>query len=375
MPKSNSPAALLGLFPQFGNGHVGGIQESARVAWRALSSHCPAELICYSRDKAGNGNCATSDSRTRAILEAVRRKATPEQVLIWQIGLLKLLPFLRNKNQTRVVVFLHGIEAWREQDWFIRRLAGRVDLFLTNSEYTWQRFCSVNPLFASTPHKAVPLGLAAAEGLETKPPSEPPAALMLSRLSKTENYKGHREVIEAWPRVLEKQKDAQLWIAGDGDQRRELEELVTSRGLEESILFFGKVTEEEKRKLMEASRCLVMPSRGEGFGLVYLEAMRIGRPCLVSTLDAGREVVNPPEAGLAANPDDSEQLADSLMRLLTDGPEWQQWSRQARARYQSNYTAEHFQRRLLAALFPDGVSSSLSPSPVGRGKERGLNGA
>jgi len=77
-----------------------------------------------------------------------------------------------------------------------------------------------------------------------------------------------------------------------------------------------------------------MPSRGEGFGLVYLEAMRLGRPCLVSTMDAGREVVNPPEAGLAANPDNQEELVSAVCRLLADRAEWRQWSAQARRRYE-----------------------------------------
>jgi glycosyltransferase involved in cell wall biosynthesis len=94
-----------------------------------------------------------------------------------------------------------------------------------------------------------------------------------------------------------------------------------------------------------------MPSRGEGFGLVYLEAMRLGRPCLVSTRDASRETVNPPEAGLAADPDRPEELADALVQLLSDSPRWGQWSADARRRYEARFTAEHFQRRLLDALF------------------------
>jgi glycosyltransferase involved in cell wall biosynthesis len=51
------------------------------------------------------------------------------------------------------------------------------------------------------------------------------------------------------------------------------------------------VTEEEKQDLLRRCRCFAMPSRNEGFGLVYLEAMRLGRPCLVSDCDAGREIV------------------------------------------------------------------------------------
>ena len=93
-----------------------------------------------------------------------------------------------------------------------------------------------------------------------------------------------------------------------------------------------------------------MPSRGEGFGLVYLEAMRWGRPCLVSTYDAGQEVVNPPEAGLSVDSSDLAQLANSLCRLLLPGAEWDSWSAGARRRYEHFYTAELFQKRLVSML-------------------------
>src|SRR6185295_8894714 len=193
---------------------------------------------------------------------------------------------------------------------------------------------------------------------ELQAPDRQPIALMLSRLSQTEDYKGHRELIEAWPIVLKRIPEAQLWIAGEGDLRPELEEVAKRVGVTQSVKFLGRVSEERKQQLLEQARCLVMPSRGEGFGLVYLEAMRLGRPCLVSTLDAGREVVNPPEAGLAANPDNADELADAISRLLTEGPEWQQWSERARRRYEENFTARDFQQRLLAALFPAEATQS-----------------
>jgi glycosyltransferase involved in cell wall biosynthesis len=53
------------------------------------------------------------------------------------------------------------------------------------------------------------------------------------------------------------------------------------------------------------------------------------------------------------NPDDGQEIAVALCRLMTAGPEWERWSEQARRRYEDNYTAEHFQERLLAALFSE----------------------
>jgi glycosyltransferase involved in cell wall biosynthesis len=76
----------------------------------------------------------------------------------------------------------------------------------------------------------------------------------------------------------------------------------------------------------------------------------VGRPCLVSTLDAGREVVNPPEAGLGADPGNPQALAEATCRLLTPGSEWDRWSLQARYRYERQFTAERFQQRLMGAF-------------------------
>jgi len=93
-----------------------------------------------------------------------------------------------------------------------------------------------------------------------------------------------------------------------------------------------------------------MPSAREGFGAVSLEAMHMGRPCLVGTLDAGREVVNPPEAGLAVDPAEPAGIASALSRLLKPSPEWEEFSRRARCRYESRFTAGAFSGRLVAAL-------------------------
>ena len=350
----NNISFVLGLFPEFGNGNFGGIQASASAAWEAMRSGADVQRICYANpvNEVEVHPTANPYPRLRAILAVVKQRRTPGLLLVWHIGLLKLLPFFRTRPR-KVMLFLHGIEAWKRQDWLTERLCNRVDLFLSNSDYTWQRFLSYYPDFSKAPHEVVPLGLHSALTDDLPKPDTRPIALILSRLSKDEDYKGHRELIGIWPQVLRKIPDAELWIAGDGNLRPELEEMTAAHEVSTRVKFLGKVSEEQKQKLLQQSRCFLMPSRGEGFGLVYLEAMRMGRPCLVSTLDAGREVVNPPEAGLAANPDSEEELASAIRRLLADGPEWHQWSEQARRRYEESFTAKHYQERLLAALFSE----------------------
>ena len=318
---------VLAVFPPLHDENPGGIQVAGRVAWDALRKH-GAELLEVS-----------ARERWRAVRAARAQSDHFDVVLFWHLDLLRLAPLI--SRTAKRVVFLHGIEAWRRPDLFTGHLLRHASV-IANSTYTAERARAALPVRAEM--QVVHLGLG--EPLAAhKEPEATPIALMISRLDAAERYKGHHEVIDAWPRVQQQLPAAQLWIVGDGDMRAELETLAATQ----SIRFFGRVSESEKQKLIEAARCLVLPSSGEGFGLVYLEAMRTGRPCLVG-VDAGREVVEPPTAGLSVEPGNQSALVDTLVKLLTRGAEWEQMSVAARRRYAEHFTSSHFDARLLAAL-------------------------
>jgi glycosyltransferase involved in cell wall biosynthesis len=115
-----------------------------------------------------------------------------------------------------------------------------------------------------------------------------------------------------------------------------------------STRFFGRLQESEKQRLLASARCLVLPSRAEGFGLVYLEAMRLGRPCITG-YDGGAEVAAP-GAGIQVDARDPAALAGALVALLTCDDQWHARSVAARVRYEANFTAQHFRERLNQAL-------------------------
>ncbi len=361
------PQAVLGLFPYFGPGSLGGVQSSARIAWKTVTNFLDdrATLMSYgarlpTMQGSDDGVTLIASSKVEAIGKALSRTWPQDLVFVWHMSLLNLIPFFRF-SRVRIVLMLLGIEAWKEQSWFMRRQIEKVDLFLSISDHTWQKFLEYNPNCADKPHQTVLLGIESPLVDEIPEPGEVPVTLMLSRLAKSENYKGHSEVINAWPLVLREMPEAELWIAGEGDLRPDLERLVEKLGLAKRVRFWGEVSDQTKKELLRRCRCLAMPSRSEGFGLVYLEAMRVGRPCLVSNLDAAREVVNPPEAGLAVDLSDTDDIATALVRLLSKSGDWTNWSVQARRRYEQNFTAKKYEERLLSALFsapPDALLES-----------------
>ncbi len=340
---------------------AGGIQVSGRQALRGLAAHVREKRLELHHLAYGpNSRSGTIDSalvdyhaattRVEALLRALRLRSSDAVILFWHVDLLKLYPLIAGSGSTALLC-LFGVEAWERFGGLTGWLMGNVDRFLSISAFTRDRFFEHNPKLASRPHSVVHLGIGEPVEGTIPSPEVPPAVLMLGRLSREPRYgKGYEAMIRAWPRVLERHPDGRLWIAGKGRKRAELESLVEELGLGEHVRFWGWVEEEQKQELIRRARCLALPSRGEGFGLVYLEAMRLGRPSLVSSRDAGREVVNPPEAGLEADPADPEALAEAAARLMAAGGEWEAWSRRSRERYENHFTERHFRERLIDRL-------------------------
>jgi phosphatidylinositol alpha-1,6-mannosyltransferase len=324
---------ILAVFPDLHAANPGGVQVAGQLAWEMLQREADAQAVI-------------AVDPTNVFSAAKAARFDPQLILFWHIDLLRLAPLIRSRA-TRVL-FLHGIEAWRDHNWLTQRMLQQTR-FLANSRYTIERATPCIPALRTRGAQVVHLGTGSPVSVTASPIQHPRAAVMIGRMDASEKYKGHHEVIRAWPRVRGAVPDAQLWIAGDGNLRPELESIVSELGLDSAVHFHGRVTEAEKEALINAARCLVLPSLGEGFGLVYVEAMRAARPCLVG-VDAGREVVNPPEAGLSVDPTNQHALINAIVTLLSDDAVWTQQSKAAQERYEAQFTAAHFQQRLLEAL-------------------------
>lgn len=109
--------------------------------------------------------------------------------------------------------------------------------------------------------------------------------LSVGRLDSREQYKGHDRIIKEMPRLKEVRPDIQYFIAGEGDDQPRLENLVRDHGLDGCVTFLGKVPYADLPALYNAADLFALPSTGEGFGIVFLEAMACGTPAI--GLDVG----------------------------------------------------------------------------------------
>jgi phosphatidylinositol alpha-1,6-mannosyltransferase len=246
--------------------------------------------------------------------------------------------------RARYGVFAHGIEVWRPLSWDRARALREADLLLTNSQCTRQQAVTMGNALDRA--EVLPLALEerALEG-------EPDAALLarvgsgflliVGRLAASERYKGHEALIEVLASLRATGTFARLVVIGEGDDRARLEALAKSHGLSEAVTFTGFVSEATRAALYDRCLAFVMPSDGEGFGLVYLEAMRASRACVALAGTAAAEIVVDGETGLLPV-SRGEPLRAALLRLLSEPGLADRLGAAGRRRWQELFSIERF---------------------------------
>jgi glycogen(starch) synthase len=131
--------------------------------------------------------------------------------------------------------------------------------------------------------------------------------------------KGFQLALDALPRVIEQVGDVRFLVAGSGTHEAELKAQAQRLGLRDQGVFLGWIGDDALHSLYRIADLCVVPSIYEPFGLVALEAMASGCPCIVADTGGLREVVPPGErVGLRFNGGDAEHLGVMIERLLVD---------------------------------------------------------
>ncbi|HMA04136.1 MAG TPA: glycosyltransferase family 4 protein [Gemmatimonadaceae bacterium] len=180
-----------------------------------------------------------------------------------------------------------------------------------------------------------------------------PSLLIAGRMSGAERYKGHDELLECWPIVLHHLPKAQLVIVGRGDDTERLRAKAGELGIAGSVLFTGFVSDATLEAVRKRVNAFALPSRGEGFGLVYLEAMRAGLPCIGGVEDAARDVIVDGKTGLLVDPRNGAELALSVLRLLQSPELSAIYGAAGKRRFEEVFTFQRYCERLRTVLESD----------------------
>lgn len=274
---------------------------------------------------------------------------------------LPLLPFMV-AGMVRAIIFAHGSESWkrirRTSRWSFRW----ASLCLTNSRFTLER---MRERIAKFNGEACPLGLSPEFPLNGDVPEtyqdslslraadgecrtlQDRVLLLVSRMDSGEREKGHRELINVLPQLLKEYPDVQLVFAGPGDDRNNLQELAEQKGVAASVFLPGFVSMAILQSLYRHCYAFVMPSRQEGFGLAYLEAMNFAKPCVGCFDQGAEEIIIHDETGyLVRDPANAEELRTVLAALLCDPERARELGRRGFERLRKYFTSRHVQDRI-----------------------------
>lgn len=364
---------ILVLMPEIGARRGGGILQVGRSVLRMLSA----------KQEEGGVECRIlslgrpeEDGESQAICQAwgprlqcygagrmrfsasclAQMAAWADVVVFTHLGLASLLSVVPRPLRPASLTLIYGLDVWRTLNRRHARALRHSDVVVGISQYTIRRAREFNPWLDGVRH--CPLGIRddlagdGEAGLQAALGFTPTCRdiLIVGRMAKGEGQKGHRELIQAMARVVREIPAARLIIAGSGDDVDTYREMARRTSAAERILFCGYVPDPLLRTLYRRVGVFAMPSRQEGFGLVYLEAMAAGLPCVASPWDAAGEVVLDGQTGVLVDPADQNALVHALTTLLSDEDLRKRLGRQGRKRFEEQFTETAFHQRFWALL-------------------------
>jgi glycosyltransferase involved in cell wall biosynthesis len=294
---------------------------------------------------------------TMTALRAARRKA--KLVLAAHPNLGPVVQAMRIvAPRMKSIICTHGIDVWEPLGGLRRRALRNCSLVLAPSKDTAEHVASEQGV-ARGRIRVLPWALdpqfeaLIAAGSQSAPPREFPAGrviLTVGRWLATERYKGMDTLITALPRLLTRWPEVQVVMVGTGDDRAWLEDLAEKNGVNRHVHFLPGLNYSELAACYAACEIFALPSSGEGFGLVYLEAMACGKPVIGGAHGGAPEIIEDGVTGYLVPHGDPIQLATSIEALLADPGHAKEMGARGKRRAENEFRFNVFAKSLKKIL-------------------------
>lgn len=372
LSSSRPPSATVtGLFPELLG--VGGVQESGRQSASALGGIARKRgwrLQILSLNDAPGEHYLPSDKQI--CFRAFGRRKLSLVMFMVRTGIfsngynLRLvvaahpnlaLPAWMMKlfsRSTRVVVMTHGVEVWTRLPSLKWKALSHADLILGPSAATVAKLIEVQGLAPDKIRKlAWPLSpkflsMAESSARLPLPQAFPPGRVILTvgRWAASERYKGLDDLIHATAIVRASLAGLHLVVVGGGDDLPRLQKVAMDAGIADRVRFLSCLSGDELAACYAHADVFAMPSSGEGFGLVFLEAMAFAKPVVGAACGGTTDLVEHGVNGLLVPSGDTQKLVAALVSLLGDEPFSARLGRRGAQLVREKYTFENFEREL-----------------------------
>ncbi|MGV8879807.1 MAG: glycosyltransferase family 4 protein [Sphingobacteriaceae bacterium] len=308
-----------------------------------------------------------SGNRINFTLGAIREGCRSRQVFISHINLAFIgLAIKVICPKTRVYLIAHGIEVWREVGYIKRHFLKRCDQVICVSEFTRQQMITNHQV---TKNRTRVLNNGLDPFLELPDTFDKPETLLkrygltknhqllftLTRLASSEKYKGYEQVFEVLHRLKDQFPAIRYILSGQYDLEEgiRIKALLKKYDVEGQVILTGFIDEEELIDHFLLSDIFVLPSKKEGFGIVFIEALSCGLPVIGGNMDGSTDALLNGELGTLIDPDDRDALEKAIVDYFFADISAQQ-RKELQSKCVSHFGPEAYREAVEKILGPDG---------------------
>jgi glycosyltransferase involved in cell wall biosynthesis len=324
-------------------GATGGIQTFSRFLVRGLRDCYPsAKLRVFIKNdtsvpEAAYRSIATFQSvgtwppwqRTAAftwmlLTNAYRER--PDLIVVAHVNFAPVAHWLQKLLGIPFIAVAHGVEIWQKPKRSIYLALRSATQLLAVSNFTRERMSDILGL----PISRIALLPDTFDSDEFVPGCKPrfllkryginldfPVIFTLARLERSEQYKGYDKVVASLVDICRAFPSVRYILGGRGSDWERLVEVTTHLGLRQNVIFAGHIPEHELCAHYNLCDVFAMPSKGEGFGIVFLEALSCGKPVIAGNKDGSVDAVLNGRLGVLVDPDSVDEIANAITRVLS----------------------------------------------------------
>lgn len=348
MPSTkHRPSALFcsaGLGTEFG-----GVGVVAKALHAVLAERFSVHHLAYLADQSLRSRAKFAAKLTSALWHKHQLR------VFSHIDLTRSLPYTPAPiSRAPNIVFVHGIEVWKALD-PARTQALKQAHLLCNSRFTEAKMRQFHPDAADAEIVHLGVDFPALPSIDeiVQRKAVAPTVVIVGRMSQSERYKGHDQLLEAWPKLAQQLPDAQLICVGGGDDLPRLRDKAAS--LQIKVQFLSGLDDAARARVVQSAHLFAFPSSAEGFGLAAIEAAAMGVPVLGLAGMVIEEIL--PEAVLIPEQTPAA-LGNRLSALLVDREALLQRGLRSMAWVREHYTQAQFGQRFWRALGRWGIGNA-----------------
>ena len=298
------------------------------------------------------------------VIGSVKKGIKANIVILAHINLAIVGLIIKKLNpKCKVWLIAHGIEVWRPLSFFQKRFLNLCDNIICVSSFTKQKILSLHNLNAdkcSVLNNAVDPFMHLPEKFE-KPAhllskynlsADNPVIYTLTRLANSEQYKGHDQVIQVLSKIKGKFPGVKYILSGQYDDAEEIKikSLIASVGVQDDVILTGFIAEEDIPGYFLLADVFVLPSKKEGFGIVFIEALACGLPVICGNADGSIDAIRNGELGQAINADnlyELEQAINNVLETSTSAPKREYLQKQCLHYFNEDVYMDNLQQLLI----------------------------